>query len=118
MIYAIDSDSCADEMDRMWASGNLGGMGASTIAPLVETWVHLRRELSALGGSFTFVKFPGHQGVYAMAGADAAAKACLRMPPAPGGAHSAQHSRLPARRAPQPCRAPRGTGCGRVATVE
>ena len=25
VIYAIDSDSCADEMDRMWTSGNLGG---------------------------------------------------------------------------------------------
>ena len=58
-------------------------MGASTIAPLVETWVHLRREFSTLGGSFTFVKFPGHQGVLPMAGADAAAKACLRMPPTP-----------------------------------
>ena len=42
-------------------------------APLVETWVHLRREFQQLGGHFQFVKFPGHQGVYAMAGADACA---------------------------------------------
>ena len=83
VLYGIDSDSCADEMDRYWMSGNLSDVAASTIAPLVETWIHLRREFQTLGGHFQFVKFPGHQGVYAMAGADACAKACLAMEPAP-----------------------------------
>ena len=83
VLYAIDSASCADEMDKVWRSGNLYSVASSTIAPLVETWVHLRRELDALDGSMVFIKFPGHQGVYPMAGADACAKACLGLAPRP-----------------------------------
>ena len=83
VLYGIDSASCADEMDRIWEHKDLGTIRNSTIAPLVETWVHLRRELHSLGGHFTFVKLPGHGGVYAMAGADACAKACLAMRPTP-----------------------------------
>ena len=83
ILYAIDSSSCADEMDKLWRAGNLSGVSDSTIAPLVETWVHCRRELDSLGGILAFVKFPGHQGVYPMAGADACAKACLAMAPRP-----------------------------------
>ena len=59
VLYGIDSDSCADEMDRLWMSGNLGAIAGSAIAPLVETWVHLRREFQILGDHFRFVKFPG-----------------------------------------------------------
>ena len=50
ILYAIDSSSCADEMDKLWRAGNLSGVSDSTIAPLVETWVHCRRELDSLGG--------------------------------------------------------------------
>ena len=67
VLYGIDSDSCADEMDRLWMSGNLGAIAGSAIAPLVETWVHLRREFQTLCGHFQFVKFPGYQGVYGSA---------------------------------------------------
>ena len=53
----------------------------SAIAPLVETWLHLRRELDNLGATFATVKLPGHGGVYPMAAADACAKACHAMRP-------------------------------------
>ena len=83
VIYAIDSASCADEMDGLWQSELLAEVRCSAIQPLVETWCHWRRELHELGGHFVFVKFPGHGGVAPMAAADACAKACLCMQPRP-----------------------------------
>jgi len=83
VIYAIDSASCADEMDGLWQSEDLAEVRCSAIQPLVETWCHWRRELHELGGHFVFVKFPGHGGVAPMAAADACAKACLCMQPRP-----------------------------------
>ena len=77
VIYAIDSDSCADEMESMWQTGELAAVARSAIQPLVETWCHLRAELHALGGHWVFVKFPGHQGVSAMAAADSRGSCCL-----------------------------------------
>ena len=82
VIYGTDSDSCAHEVEENWQLGNLGAVSKSAIAPLVETFLHLRLELHKLGGTFSTAKLPGHAGVYPMAAADACAKACHALRPA------------------------------------
>ena len=47
VIYGTDSDSCAHEVEENWQLGNLGAVSKSAIAPLVETFLHLRLELHA-----------------------------------------------------------------------
>ena len=80
VLYGTDSKSCAHEVASNWEQGDLSLVQRSKIAPLIETWLHLRNELHQLGGFFATFKLPGHGGVYPMAGADACAKACLDMP--------------------------------------
>ena len=65
----------------MWRSGELASVLQSAIAGLVETWLHLRKQLHELGTTFTMFKLPDHGGVYPMAAADACAKACLELRP-------------------------------------
>ena len=56
VLYGTDSQSCAHEVETNWRAGNLNLVPKSAIAPLVETWLHLRRELDNLGATFATVK--------------------------------------------------------------
>ena len=53
VIYGTDSSSCAHEMETHWDAGTFLTLSRSKIASLAETLLHLRRELHALGATFT-----------------------------------------------------------------
>ena len=78
VLYGTDSESCAHEVEANWRAGNLNLVAKGAIAPLVETWLHLRRELDSLGASFATVKLPFPRGTAHLFVRTASLPACER----------------------------------------